>query len=55
MKRQVEDSLNHFGISQLFLEQLHCIPTEEMKRGKVFDHLRKLQQEGLIKHFGARR
>ncbi len=53
MKRQAEDSLQHLGVSQLFLEQLHCIPTEEMRSGKVFDHLRKLQQEGLIKYFGA--
>lgn len=53
MKRQAEDSLQHLGLSQLFLEQLHCIPTEEMRSGQVFDHLRKLQQEGLIKHFGA--
>jgi aryl-alcohol dehydrogenase-like predicted oxidoreductase len=53
MKRQAENSLNHLELSQLFLEQLHCIPTEEMRSGKVFDHLRKLQQEGLIKHFGA--
>ncbi|CAM3679746.1 aldo/keto reductase [Mucilaginibacter galii] len=53
MKRQAEDSLQHLGLSQLFLEQLHCIPTEEMRSGKVFDHLRKLQQQGLIKHFGA--
>lgn len=53
MKRQAEDSLQHLGLSQLFLEQLHCIPTEEMRSGKVFDHLRQLQQEGLIKHFGA--
>ncbi|WP_345951059.1 aldo/keto reductase [Mucilaginibacter sp. PAMB04274] len=53
MKRQAEDSLQHLGVSQLFLEQLHCIPTEEMRSGKVFDHLRKLQHEGLIKHFGA--
>jgi aryl-alcohol dehydrogenase-like predicted oxidoreductase len=53
MKCQVEDSLNHLGIPQLFLEQLHCIPTAEMRNGKVFDHLRKIQQQGLIKHFGA--
>jgi aryl-alcohol dehydrogenase-like predicted oxidoreductase len=53
MKRQAEDSLKHLGISQLFLEQLHCIPTEEMRAGKVFDNLRKLQQEGFICHFGA--
>jgi len=53
MKSQAEDSLKHLDISQLFLEQLHCIPTEEMQAGKVFDNLRRLQQEGLIKHFGA--
>ncbi|MEO8885842.1 MAG: aldo/keto reductase [Mucilaginibacter sp.] len=53
MKRQVEDSLNNLGVSQLFLDQFHCIPKEEMQAGKVFDNFRKLQQEGLIKHFGA--
>jgi len=53
MKRQAEDSLQHLDISQIFLEQLHCIPAEEMRSGRVFDHLRKLQSEGLIKHFGA--
>lgn len=53
IKRHVEDSLTHLGIDQLFLEQLHCIPTEELRRGEVFDHLRKLQSEGLIKHFGV--
>lgn len=53
LKSHVEDSLKNLDIPQLFLEQLHCIPTEDMRAGKVFDHLRKLQQQGLIKHFGA--
>jgi aryl-alcohol dehydrogenase-like predicted oxidoreductase len=53
MKKQVESSLEHLQLSQLFLEQLHCIPTEEMRSGKVFDHLRKLSEEGLIKYWGA--
>lgn len=53
MKRQTEASLGHLGVSQLFLQQLHCIPTEEMRSGKVFEYLRKLQHEGLITHFGA--
>jgi aryl-alcohol dehydrogenase-like predicted oxidoreductase len=53
MKRHTEESLSHLGLSQLFLQQLHCIPTEEMRSGKVFDHLRRLQKEGLIRHFGA--
>lgn len=53
MRRAVEDSLKHLDVPHLFLEQLHCIPTEEMRSGKVFDYLRKLQSEGLIQHFGA--
>lgn len=53
MRRHVEDSLTHLGTDQLFLEQLHCIPTEELKKGDVFNHLRRLQEEGLIKHFGV--
>ena len=43
MKKQVQDSLEHLGQRQLFLEQLHCIPTTELQSGKVFDHLRRLQ------------
>jgi aryl-alcohol dehydrogenase-like predicted oxidoreductase len=53
MKQQVQDSLTHLQQESLFLEQLHCIPTEEMRKGEVFDHLRRLQSEGLIQHFGA--
>jgi aryl-alcohol dehydrogenase-like predicted oxidoreductase len=53
MRQHVESTLRNLGLSQLFLEQLHCIPTEEMRSGKVFDNLRKLQQEGLIRFWGA--
>jgi aryl-alcohol dehydrogenase-like predicted oxidoreductase len=53
IRQHVEDSLTNLGIEQLYLEQLHCIPTEELKKGEVFDHLRRLQQEGLIRHFGV--
>jgi aryl-alcohol dehydrogenase-like predicted oxidoreductase len=53
MRRHVEESLQHLQQQQLFLEQLHCIPTEEMKLGKVFDNFRKLQSEGFIRYWGA--
>lgn len=53
MKMHVESSLHNLGIDQLFLEQLHCIPTDELRAGHVFDHLRQLQQAGLIKHWGV--
>lgn len=53
LRSMVEDSLQHLGLDQLFLEQLHCIPAEEMRNGKVFDHLRKLQDENLLAYWGA--
>lgn len=53
MRRHVESSLKNLDLPQLFLEQLHCIPTEELKKGDVFTHYRKLQSEGLIKHWGV--
>ncbi len=53
MRKQVEESLQHLGQSRLFLEQLHCIPTEEMRSGKVFANLRHLKDEGLIENWGA--
>ncbi|MBO9566697.1 MAG: aldo/keto reductase [Niastella sp.] len=53
IRRHVEDSLTHLQQSQLFLEQLHCIPTETMRQGDVFRHLARLQQEGLIRYWGA--
>lgn len=53
LKSHVEQSLENLGLEQLFLEQLHCIPTEELRKGEVFDHLRRLQSDGLIKHFGV--
>lgn len=53
IRRHVEDSLSRLGVDQLFLEQLHCIPTDELRKGLVFDHLCRLQEEGLIKYFGV--
>ena len=53
MKEHVEGSLRNLDIDQLFLEQLHCLPTEQMRSGTVFDNLRKLQDEKLIKFWGA--
>src|SRR5687768_3734240 len=53
MRRQVESSLENLGQQQLFLEQLHCIPTDHLKAGVVFDNLRKLADEKLIRHWGV--
>jgi len=53
MRRQLERSLENLGLSSVFLEQLHCIPTEQLRSGEVFGNLRRLQEEGLIRHWGA--
>lgn len=53
MRQHIESSLEKLGRSSLFLEQLHCIPTEEMRSGKVFDHFRKFKEEGLVRYWGA--
>jgi aryl-alcohol dehydrogenase-like predicted oxidoreductase len=53
MRNHIESSLRNLDVSKLFLEQLHCIPTEEMRSGKVFDHFRKFRDEGLIEYWGA--
>lgn len=53
MRDHVQSSLENLGVSQLFLVQLHCIPKEQLQKGDVFDHFRRLQEEGLIKYWGA--
>jgi aryl-alcohol dehydrogenase-like predicted oxidoreductase len=52
-RAHTEGSLRRLGVEALDLQQLHCLPTEMMKRGEVFDWLRLLRQEGKIKNFGA--
>src|SRR6478672_9874083 len=49
MRRNIESSLKNLDVSQIFLEQLHCIPAEELRLGKVFQNFRKLQDEGLVR------
>lgn len=53
VRAATEASLQRLGVPTLDLTQLHCIPMEVMKRGEVFEWLRKLQREGKIRHFGA--
>jgi aryl-alcohol dehydrogenase-like predicted oxidoreductase len=53
MRTHTEDSLRRLGVDALDLTQLHCIPTEELRRGDVFDNLRSLQATGKIRRWGA--
>lgn len=53
IRAATEASLQRLQVEALDLTQLHCIPTEVLRQGDVFESLRKLQQEGKIKRFGA--
>lgn len=45
-------SIKRLGVDSLFLQQWHCIPTDMLRDGEAIGHLKTLQKEGLIQHFG---
>jgi len=53
LRDATQRSLERLQVDALDLTQLHCVPTEVMRQGHVFDWLRELQQDGLIKRWGA--
>ncbi len=53
LRSSVLSSLKRLGTDTIDLIQLHCIPIRILQNGAVFDWLREIQKEGLIKHFGA--
>ena len=53
LRAATEASLKRLGVETLDLTQLHCVPTEILRRGEIFGWLRKLRDEGKIRSFGA--
>ncbi|WP_153558702.1 aldo/keto reductase [Roseimaritima sediminicola] len=53
LRSHISDSIQRLGVERLDLVQLHCVPSEVLAEGAIFDWLRELKQEGLIRHFGA--
>ncbi len=53
LRNCVNGSLKRLKVDYLDLLQLHCVPTSIIKEGTIFNWLRKLKSEGLIKEFGA--
>lgn len=49
----VRGSAERMGINCIDLLQLHCVALDVLRDGRIFDWLRELKQEGLIRHFGA--
>lgn len=53
LRQHIEASRERLGVEALDLLQTHCIPKEVMAEGKVYESLQQLQNEGLIRNFGA--
>jgi aryl-alcohol dehydrogenase-like predicted oxidoreductase len=52
-RKHTEASLERLGVEALDLQQLHCVPIEQLRAGGVFDWLRTLRREGKIRRWGA--
>jgi aryl-alcohol dehydrogenase-like predicted oxidoreductase len=53
LRAHTEASLHRLGVEAIDLTQLHCIPTEILREGEIFEGLRVLQREGKIRSFGV--
>ena len=53
LRNSILESNEKLGLSCLDLVQLHCVPHSILRGGAIFDWLRELKSEGLIRHFGA--
>ena len=45
--------MERLGVDRIDLTPLHCVPGEVLRKGHVFDWLRRQRDEGLISAFGA--
>ncbi|MBE7212324.1 MAG: aldo/keto reductase [Gluconacetobacter diazotrophicus] len=53
LREATEASLKRLRVDALDLTQLHCVPTEVLRKGEIFGWLRDLQTAGKIKAWGA--
>jgi aryl-alcohol dehydrogenase-like predicted oxidoreductase len=53
IKESLAGSLQRLGVETLDLAQLHCIPTDVLRDGEVFNIMDDLRDEGLMRHYGA--
>jgi aryl-alcohol dehydrogenase-like predicted oxidoreductase len=53
IREHTEASLKRLGVAALDLTQFHCVPTAELRKGEIFEHVRELKREGKIRDFGV--
>ncbi|RDL45398.1 aldo/keto reductase [Marinomonas piezotolerans] len=53
IRKSLQASAKRLGVDVIDLAQLHCVPREVLFAGDILAWMEDLQQEGLIRHFGA--
>lgn len=53
LRASIKQSRKRLNVDCIDLLQLHCVPTEILKQGDIFNWLRRLKKEGEITAFGA--
>jgi len=53
LRDDVEASRKRLGVDSLDLVQLHCVPTEVLRDGRIFADMNRLQAEGCLRNWGA--
>jgi aryl-alcohol dehydrogenase-like predicted oxidoreductase len=53
VRESLEESARRLCTDTIDLAQLHCVPREVLEDGEIFSWLEELQDDGLIRHFGA--
>lgn len=53
LRQHITDCSKRLNVDELDLVQLHCVPTDVMADGEIFEWLREFQRQGIIRNFGA--
>jgi aryl-alcohol dehydrogenase-like predicted oxidoreductase len=53
LRKATHASRQQLGLEQIPLTQLHCVPTDVLREGTIFDWMREQKSDGLIRRFGA--
>lgn len=53
IKASLQASMTRLNVEIIDLAQLHCVPREILFDGEILNWMEDLQQEGVIRHFGA--
>lgn len=53
IREHLAASAERLGVPALDLVQLHCVPTDVLREGKIFGIMDELRAEGLMAHWGA--